>query len=295
MSMDGLSQAELTVAIASIKARSVEEEPGIVSVVTTNQIRDTGARDLSDVLMLVPGSSVDEDVQSMAGLTIRGMRAQEGKALLIVDGVEVNEPLLGSLPILNHIPADMIEQLEIIRGPRAAQYGGDAGLSAIRVTPKGAALDGCFNGQDISMAGFKPELRWDRPAFSTYLSYSRYRADQSSKPYVRADDSHFLGAPSDRVTVSGTWHINKRFDWNISGSWLGGLFAYADPSAEITGVPSEFVLNSSVAHRFDRSSVGVGAANLLNSERLAPRPCAGGAAPCPPKGRKIHVKFGFSF
>ncbi len=120
LSMDQLSKVEIKSDITSIKAKSIREQPGIVSVVTAKQISETGARDLTDVLLLVPGFSLDTDVQSMVGLTFRGLQGQEGKVLLVIDGIEVNEPLYGSLPILNHVPADLIEQIEIIRGPGSA-------------------------------------------------------------------------------------------------------------------------------------------------------------------------------
>ena len=150
LSLDQLTKVEIKSDITSIKAKSIREQPGIVSVVTQQQISDTGARDLSDILMLVPGFSFDTDVQSMVGLTFRGLQGQEGKVLLVVDGIEINEPLYGSLPILNHIPAEAIEQVEIIRGPGSAMYGGSAGLAVIRVTTKGAGQNGGY--ADVSPA-----------------------------------------------------------------------------------------------------------------------------------------------
>ena len=144
MSLAQLGDVEIKTSVASVRAKSLEEQPGIVSVITAREIHNTGARDLSDLLLRVPGYSLNTDVESMIGLMFRGMQGQEGKALLIVDGIEVNEPLYGSLPILNHIPADMIEQVEIIRGPGSAAYGGSAGLSVIRVTTKGAAQNGGY-------------------------------------------------------------------------------------------------------------------------------------------------------
>ena len=144
MPLDQLSQVEIKSDITSIRAKSVREQPGIISVVTSREIQEMGARDLTDVLMQVPGFSMSEDVNSMVGLTFRGINAQEGKALLILDGIEVNEPLYGSLPMLDHIPADAIEQVEIIRGPGSAAYGGTASLSVIRVTTKGASMNGGY-------------------------------------------------------------------------------------------------------------------------------------------------------
>jgi outer membrane receptor for ferrienterochelin and colicin len=144
LSLDQLSKVEIKSDITSIKSKPIREQPGIVSVVTQQEISESGARDLSDVLMQVPGFSFDSDVQSMVGLTFRGLQGQEGKVLLIVDGLEVNDPLYGSLPILNHIPAEAIEQVEIIRGPGSAMYGGSAALAVIRITTKGAGQNGGY-------------------------------------------------------------------------------------------------------------------------------------------------------
>lgn len=82
LSMDQLSQVEIKSDIASVRAKTVQEQPGIVSVITAREIHETGARDLSDVLMLVPGYTLDSDVQSMVGLTFRGLQGQEGKVLV---------------------------------------------------------------------------------------------------------------------------------------------------------------------------------------------------------------------
>jgi outer membrane receptor for ferrienterochelin and colicins len=144
LSLDDLSQVEIKTDIESIREKSIDEQPGIVSVISESEIKDAGARDLSEVLMQVPGFALDTDVESMVGLTFRGLQGQEGKVLLLVDGMEVNDPLYGSLPILNHIPADLIRQVEIIRGPGGAQYGGDSGLAVIKVSVLDASQDGGF-------------------------------------------------------------------------------------------------------------------------------------------------------
>ena len=144
LSLEDLTKVEIKSDIASIRAKPIREQPGIVTVITAPEILDTGARDLSEILMLVPGFSLDVDVESMVGLTFRGLQGQEGKVLLIVDGIEINEPLYGSLPILNHIPAEAIQQIDIIRGPGSAMYGGTAGLSVIRVITKGANQNGGY-------------------------------------------------------------------------------------------------------------------------------------------------------
>ncbi len=133
----------LEVSVASLKATSVRESPGIVSVITRDDILSSGARDLIDVLRMVPGLFFGADVQGVVGIGIRGNWAHEGKLLLIVDGQEMNELGYQTLQFGHHYPVETIERIEIIRGPGSAIYGGSAELGVVKViTRGGAAIEG---------------------------------------------------------------------------------------------------------------------------------------------------------
>jgi len=141
LSLEDLINLELS--IASKKGTSARESPGIVTLVTGEEIRNSGARDLIDVLRLVPGFDFAVDVQGVAGLGIRGAWGHEGKILLLVDGQEMNEPLYSTLQFGNRFPVSQIKRIEIIRGPGSVVYGGFAELAVINVITKGAEeIDG---------------------------------------------------------------------------------------------------------------------------------------------------------
>lgn len=142
LDIDRLLDTKVT--IATVTAKPIREQPGIVSVVSSQQIRETGARDLMDVLRLVPGFYFGQDVVGVIGPSFRGLWAYEGKLKLIVDGLEFNETLFGTTQLGHHIPADTIEHIEIIRGPGSAMYGGTAELAVVRVTTKGADQNGGY-------------------------------------------------------------------------------------------------------------------------------------------------------
>ena len=71
--------------------------------------------------------------------------------------------------------------------------------------------------------------------------------------------------------------------------------AYAYPNMGAAQLPSEFVLNTFLNYRYHQFSFGVGVANLLDVDRFAPQPYAGGSGPLPLKGREVFVKLGFTF
>ena len=69
------------IGVASKKALTSRDSPSIVSLITKDEIARSGARDLIDVLRLVPGFDFGVDVQGVVGLGIRGNWAYEGKVL----------------------------------------------------------------------------------------------------------------------------------------------------------------------------------------------------------------------
>ena len=83
---------------------------------------------------MVPGFSVNMDDFGVIGVAFRGIWGFEGKILLLVDGVEMNETLYGNIPLGNHYPVDQVKRIEIIRGPGSVLYGGFAEAAVIQVT-----------------------------------------------------------------------------------------------------------------------------------------------------------------
>jgi outer membrane receptor protein involved in Fe transport len=125
------------VTVASKKATTVIQSPGVVSLITRQEILDSGARDLIDVLRMVPGLDFAADVQGVVGPSMRGIWGYEGKILLLWDGQEMNETLYGTTEFGNHFPVEQFKQIEIIRGPGSSIYGGYAELGVIKVTTLG--------------------------------------------------------------------------------------------------------------------------------------------------------------
>ncbi|HJV22449.1 MAG TPA: TonB-dependent receptor [Holophagaceae bacterium] len=125
------------ITVASKKALTTRESPSVVSLVTREEIQASGARDLIDVLRLVPGFDIGYDVQGVTGPSLRGLWGYEGKILLLWDGVEMNETLYGTTQLGNHYPVDQIKRVEIIRGPGSSIYGGYAEVAVIQITSLG--------------------------------------------------------------------------------------------------------------------------------------------------------------
>ncbi len=143
-------QLNLATKVASGKALSTRETPGIISVITAEEIQNAGARDIIDVLRLVPGFDVGQDVNFITGLSMRGNWAHEGKVLILLNGFQMNDLLYQNVALANHFPIDFIERIEIIRGPGSALYGGSAEYGVINIITKSTES---LNGVIVTGAG----------------------------------------------------------------------------------------------------------------------------------------------
>lgn len=126
------------VAVSSKNGLTTRETPGIITVISAEEIQNSGARDMIDVLRLVPGFDVQQDLQFVMGIGLRGSWANEGKVLVMMDGQPFNELLYQTVAIGNRFPVDAVERIEIIRGPGSAIYGGSAEYGVINIITKAA-------------------------------------------------------------------------------------------------------------------------------------------------------------
>ncbi len=168
------------------KSSNILDAPGIVTVVSENEIASSGARDIIDVLRLVPGFSFASDVESQLGIVNRGNWATEGKILLMIDGQMMNELSYATMVLGNHIPIENIQRIEIIRGPGSAIYGGNAEMSVINIITKtGENISGIEGGISHGSTENVPSFRK-----AAYLSIGKKIKDFEFSLFGKAEQGH---------------------------------------------------------------------------------------------------------
>ena len=107
-----------------------------VTVITSKDIKRKQVRVLSDVMREVPGVAVSRSgtVGTFTQVRIRG--AEGNHTLVLVDGIEVNDPSGGSEFDFGNLLAADIERIEVLRGPQSALYGSDAIGGVINIITK---------------------------------------------------------------------------------------------------------------------------------------------------------------
>jgi hemoglobin/transferrin/lactoferrin receptor protein len=120
--------------------RVVQDVPGTISLISSEQIEAQLANDIKDIVRYEPGVSVNTSARGGdSGFTIRGIGGS--RVLTIVDGIRSSDFLQAGPAAYgndNFETAD-IKSVEIIRGPASVIYGADALAGAVIITTKSAA------------------------------------------------------------------------------------------------------------------------------------------------------------
>ena len=226
LSLDELLNMDVT--MVTVRPTVQSEAPAVVTIITREDIALSGARDLIDTLRMVPGFDFGVDIWNVVGAGFRGLWGLEGKILLTVDGMGFNEYMYGNIPFGNHFPLELVERIEIIRGPGSARFGNFAELAVINViTMTGSEIPG---GRLSSTTGFFGS------GFSRESLAAKYGTVLGTDGYLGASLSGALAQRSDqtyRDQTGATWEMRNNSPLktgtailNIRSGGLSGGFIY---------------------------------------------------------------------
>ncbi|MBI4669608.1 MAG: TonB-dependent receptor [Elusimicrobia bacterium] len=120
-------EEEAQVITASRRLEPPEEAPSNITIITEQQIRDSGARTLSELLSALPGIQITTHRKGGEKIWIRGVTAvYNDKTILLIDGFPFKELIYGQHPIDEQLPLTNVKRIEIIKGPASVLYGANA-------------------------------------------------------------------------------------------------------------------------------------------------------------------------
>jgi iron complex outermembrane receptor protein len=132
--------------------QKVTEAPASVTIITAEEIQRYGYRTLADILRNVRGFYVSND-RNYSYLGVRGYGLPgdyNSRITLLVDGHRLNDNIFDAAMIGTEFPldVDLIDRVEVIRGPNSSLYIASAFLGVINVITKRGR-----DSQKVSVAG----------------------------------------------------------------------------------------------------------------------------------------------
>lgn len=201
--------------------QKASEAPSSVSVITSEEIKIYGHRTLADALRSVRGLYVPYD-RSYTYLGVRGFNRPSdynSRVLILVDGHRMNDALFGSGFIGREfiLDADLIDRVEVVRGPTSSLYGSSAFFGVVNVITKRAAdlknveVSGELGSQESYKGRFSTAGVFTNAGVQFVLSGSLYDSQGDRDLYFSEFD--------DPSSNNGIAHdLDQERVWNLFGS-----------------------------------------------------------------------------
>jgi len=174
-----------------------------VSIITEEQIKQSNAQTVGDLLKYIPGVDVSQHDDypgvSTWRATLRGLSIDGGYGLFLINGERVKGRGMGEYGNgLNQIPVEMIERIEIVKGPGSVLYGSDAMAGVINIITKSIASNETFSiyadygTEKTAREGFTYSNRIGKSGFRTSVGMERTDIGEYEGRFLNNKFSHYL-------------------------------------------------------------------------------------------------------
>ncbi len=141
IALESLFTMEVTT--ASKFPEKLSEAPGVMSVVTQDELRRYGAMTLREALERVPGLvATTSYFADRSMVAVRGDQVKDNGShiLILINGRPTREILDGGIisDLMQSFPVNVLERIEVIRGPGSVLYGSNAFSGVINLITKKA-------------------------------------------------------------------------------------------------------------------------------------------------------------
>ncbi|PTT28967.1 TonB-dependent siderophore receptor [Pseudomonas sp. HMWF021] len=216
------SEALPQVLTATRLKQTPAEVPGSMTVLDSELISASGARDISELLRLVPGMMVGNISGNQAAVNYHGTNASEARRMqVLIDGRSVYRAGLATVD-WSDIPVAMedIERIEVFRGPNTVSYGANALMAVVNIITRnpadshGTRLKYTRGQRGINDFYASQGTGWNGGDLRLSLSGQEDDGFDSDRTGADYRDSRRLNRFS--LAVSQTLSDNQSLDWQVN-------------------------------------------------------------------------------
>jgi len=135
----GEAEIQEVMVSASLVPIAANKSANAITVIDSEQLRNRAALSVSDLLRDVPGLAVSRSGVQGSQTQIRARGAEANHLLVLIDGVEANDPSQSDELNWGVLAADDIERIEVIRGPQSSMRGSDAMAGVVNIITRSAS------------------------------------------------------------------------------------------------------------------------------------------------------------
>jgi vitamin B12 transporter len=229
------------------------------SVLDRQDIVNSNANSLIDLLRTVPGLQVNQQGSRGAVAQVRMRGAEANQILVLINGIEANDPAQGSEFNFAHLTTKQIQRVEVVRGPQSALWGSDAlaGVISISTIPSQDQTSSLTAGVEAgSFATTNANVAWQHMG-DTKISASLSHLNTDGTNIAR-NGSEDDGYENTSLDLSASRQLTQKV--NLSGS-----LRYVDSSSDFDAIPFSTGLPADADNSTDSEQI-YGRVNLrLNS------------------------------
>jgi vitamin B12 transporter len=226
---------------ASLIPIAANRSANAITVIDSEQIKLRAPSSISDLLRDVPGFAVSQSGGLGALTEIRARGAESNHLVVLVDGVEVNDPSGADQVNWGTFSTAEIERIEIVRGPQSSMQGSDAIAGVVNIItsssnqPYSANIFSELGNFSSSKNGFSVGHRSDN--FNIKFGASHYEtAGNNIRPDTGSIDDD--GYRNTGLNLKAAYKISDEFSVTLSSRQSSGMAEYDNSGAEF--MSSEF-------------------------------------------------------
>jgi outer membrane receptor for ferrienterochelin and colicins len=239
--LEGVFGESVTTSVTGSPQR-VSEVPATMVIVTAEDIRRSGARDIPGVLRHVVGIDVQQWGNDSADVSARGYnQALSSRLLVLIDGRQVFADFYGYTPWAT-LPVELagIRQIEIVKGPNSALFGFNAVGGVINIITSNPHFD---DTSSVSLTGGTQDL-----VQASVVAMARVSDSASLRIMMGGNANDDFSTPQ-RPIDAGSRRGNERREINLQGVFQLGsktelnIEATHSESEQPIEVPTYFMVN----------------------------------------------------
>ncbi|MDB2360601.1 TonB-dependent receptor [Porticoccaceae bacterium] len=228
---------------ASLIPIAANRSANAITVIDSEQIKLRAPSSIADLLRDVPGFAVSQSGGLGALTEIRARGAESNHLVVLIDGIEVNDPSQNDMTNWGTLSTAEIERIEIVRGPQSAIQGSDAIAGVVNIITANAnkpysanifselgSFSSSKNGFNVGHSSDKLNIKFGASHYET--------AGNNIRPATGTDDD---GYRNTGLNLKAAYKVSDEFTASLTSRHSYGMAEYDEMESEYDEMVSELM------------------------------------------------------